>query len=196
MILLLIAASYLLGALPIGLYVGKLVRGIDVREFGSGNIGASNVWRTLGPRWGVLVFLLDVCKGLVPVLASRHIPLAPAWLPVVCGLMAIAGHTVSPFLGFKGGKGVATSLGAAFGLSWMAGLCGFAAWGLCLALTRTISVSSAVGTAVGSFLIWQWNGRQWPYGAFAVLSTLFVVLKHRPNWARVKAGTEPKVGRK
>jgi len=188
--------AYVFGALPIGLAVGKVVRGIDVREFGSGNIGASNVWRTLGPAWGIVVFALDVCKGLIPTLLAHHLAHAPAWLPVAAGVAAVLGHNFSPFLRFQGGKGVATTLGVAFGLSWMAALIGFAVWGLCLALTRYISLSSVVGVPVGAFFTWWLNGRQWPYGAFALAVSVFVVVKHRANFARLRAGTEPKVGRK
>lgn len=193
---LLLLIAYFIGSLPIGLAVGKLVRGIDVRDFGSGNIGASNVWRTLGPVWGIVVFVLDVCKGLGPTLLARHAPHAPSWLPVAAGVAAVLGHNFSPFLRFKGGKGVATTLGVAFGLSWEAALIGFAVWGLCLAVTRYISVASIVGVPVGAFFTWWLNERQWPYGLFAVAVSVFVVVKHRANFARLRAGTEPKVGRK
>ena len=124
----LLVFAYLLGSLPIGLIVGKAVRGIDVREHGSGNIGATNVWRTLGPVWGSLVFALDVGKGLAPVLLAQRNAAHIAWLPVAAGLAAILGHNFSVFLKFKGGKGVATTLGVAFGLSWVAGLVGFGVW--------------------------------------------------------------------
>ena len=201
---LLLAFSYLLGSLPIGLIVCKTVKGIDVREHGSGNIGASNVWRTLtqicgpvwGPVWGGLVFVLDVGKGLLPVLLARAHSDSEAWLPVVAGLTAIIGHNFSVFLRFKGGKGVATSCGVALGLSWMAGLIGLGTWVVVLGLTRYISVSSLISTAVGAFCIWWLNDKRLPYGLFALLATVFVVVKHRTNLARIKAGTEPKVGQK
>ena len=195
-ILLLLLFSYLLGAVPIGLWVGKAARGVDVREHGSGNIGASNVWRTLGPVLGSLVFLLDVGKGAIPTLAAHHVPHFPIWLPVMAGLAAVIGHNFSVFLGGKGGKGVATTLGVALGLSWQAALIGFAVWGVCLFLTRYISVSSVVGVPVGAFLTYWWNGRAWPYGLFALAVTGFVVYRHRANFVRLRAGTEPKVGRK
>lgn len=193
---LLLLIAYLIGSLPIGLYVGKLARGIDIRDFGSGNIGASNVWRTLGPAWGIVVFALDVGKGLGPTMLARHGLHAPGWLPVAAGVAAVLGHNFSPFLGFKGGKGVATTLGVAFGLSLPAALIGFAVWGACLAVTRYISLSSVIGVPTGAFFTWWLNGRQWPYGLFAVAVSVFVVVKHRANFARLQAGTEPKVGRK
>ena len=194
--LLLLIFAYLLGSLPIGLIVGKAVRGIDVREFGSGNIGASNVWRTLGPAWGSLVFALDVGKGLTPVLLARPLAAHAAWLPVAAGMAAILGHNFSVFLKFKGGKGVATTLGVAFGLSWLAGLIAFGVWLAVLGVTRYISVSSLAGTVVGTFCLWWLNDRRLPYGLFSLLATVFVFVKHRANVARIRAGTEPKVGGK
>lgn len=191
--------AYIFGSLPIGLYVGKLVKNIDVRDFGSGNTGASNVARVLGLPWATLVFLLDVAKGLLPtVVAHFHAGTSVSWWPVLTGLAAILGHNFSLFLKFKGGKGVATSLGVAFGLSWQAGVIGFGTWSLLLLATRYISVASIIATAVGSFCIWWFNHRQLPPGCFAGLATLFVVVKHKANLQRLKNGTEPKVtlGRK
>ena len=196
MFVVLLVFAYLLGSLPIGLIVGKVVKGIDVREHGSGNIGASNVWRTLGPVWGGLVFALDVGKGLAPVLLAQRDPAHHAWLPVAAGLAAIIGHNFSVFLRFKGGKGVATTLGVAFGLSWVAALVAFGVWLTVLALTRYISVSSLIATPIGALCLWQQNHWLWPYGLFALLATVFVVVKHRANIGRIRAGMEPKVGQK
>ena len=195
-ILLLFLISYLLGSIPVGLIIGKAVKRIDVRKHGSGNIGASNVWRTLGPRWGVLTFALDVAKGLFPVLLANHFIYNYHWLPVACGLLAIIGHNFSLFLGFKGGKGVATTLGVAFGLSWAAALIAFAVWGIALMMTRYISVASLVATPIGAVCLWGFNGWFWPYGLFAALATLFVIVKHRSNLMRLRKGTEPKVGKR
>ena len=204
----LILVAYLFGSLPIGLMVGRMVKGIDVRDHGSGNIGASNVWRTLGPLWGIVVFLFDFCKGYLPTLLARGIPVTPGWLPVphvatapfnvpdwlpvAVGLAAILGHNFSPFLKFSGGKGVATSLGVAFGLSPTAAIVGFGIWLLCLLATRTISISSMVG-AVAASLVLVFYHHDTAHLAFAVLVTLSVILKHRPNMTRLKAHTEPKV---
>ena len=185
--------AYLAGSLPIGLYVGKLARGIDIREFGSGNIGASNVWRTLGPTWGLLVFILDVGKGLIPVCCANAAPPQDGWTPVLAGTLAILGHNASPFLRFKGGKGVATSLGVAFGLSPLAGAIAFVSWVVTLVATRYISVASMVGVPVGSFLIWWFRGQHLPFLLFGIMATVFVFVKHKANIGRLKAGTEPKV---
>ena len=188
----LILLSYLFGALPIGLLVGRMVKGIDVRDYGSGNIGATNVWRIMGPLWGTAVFLCDFCKGYFPTVLTTRIHDVTPWLPVVVGLAAILGHNFSPFLRFKGGKGVATSLGVVFGLSPMAAAVGFAVWGLCLLMTRYISVSSMLAAVVTSGVLIAYH-HDLPHILFAVLVTLFVILKHRPNMARLKAGTEPKI---
>jgi glycerol-3-phosphate acyltransferase PlsY len=188
--------SYLLGALPVGLLIGKGFRGIDVREHGSGNIGATNVWRTLGPVLGTLTFALDVAKGLIPVLLARHFYSGFVWLPVAAGILAIIGHNFSIFLGFQGGKGVATTLGVAFGLSWAAALIAFLVWGLVLLATRYISVSSLVATPIGAICLWGFNRWNWAYGLFALLATLFVVLKHRANIIRLRLHTEPRVTRR
>lgn len=192
----LVLIAYLFGALPIGLLVGRMVKGIDVRDYGSGNIGASNVWRIMGPLWGTAVFLFDFCKGYFPTLLTvrmqSHLPQVSPWLPVIVGLAAILGHNFSPFLRFKGGKGVATSLGVVFGLCPAAAAVGFAVWGLCLLATRYISVSSVVAAVVTSAVLIAFYP-DLPHVLFAVLVALFVIIKHRPNLARLQAGTEPKV---
>lgn len=185
--------AYLVGGLPVGLVVGKVAKGIDLREHGSGNIGASNAWRLLGWKWGLPVFLLDVLKGYGPVCAAHHLPHCAAALPVLVGLAAIMGHNFSPFLGFRGGKGVATSLGVAFGLSLYAGLLGFGAWMLIVGVTRYISVASVFAVAVGSYFIWWFNGHSLAYGLFSLTAVIFVVVKHRSNFERLRDGTESKV---
>ncbi len=195
--LLFLLVAYLFGALPVGLLVGRMVKGIDVREHGSGNIGASNVWRTLGPFWGVAVFIFDFGKGFIPTQRAVQVALEGGghpWLPVLVGLAAILGHNFSVFLRFKGGKGVATSLGVVCGLSPLAGLIGFAVWGVVLGVTRYISVASMVGAVVTAALL-AGLFRDLPHALFALLVALFVLLKHRPNVSRLRAGTEPKVGR-
>jgi len=189
-----VLVSYLFGALPIGLLVGRMVKGIDVRDYGSGNIGASNVWRTMGPVWGIAVFLFDFCKGFFPTLLAGRMHEVSPWLPILVGLAAILGHNFSPLLKFKGGKGVATSLGVVYGLSPVAAAVGFAVWGLCLLITRYISVSSMVAAVVTSLVLIGLN-RDLPHVLFALLVAFFVVIKHRSNMARLKAGTEPKVGK-
>ena len=172
-----------------------MVKGIDIREYGSGNIGATNVWRTLGPVCGTIVFVADVAKGLIPVIAAhRHLPARfTNGSSSLTGLAAITGHNASPFLKFKGGKGVATSVGVALGFCFQAALLGFAVWALVLAATRYISISSIIAVPIASALIWIFNGYTLPYAVFGVLVSLYVLIKHKSNIARVKARTEPKV---
>lgn len=208
---LLIAAAYLAGAIPFGLIVG-LSRGVDPRRAGSGNIGATNVGRLLGGRYFALVFALDLLKGLLPVLAAglvlhgdatgggsldaRHYGL---WLAV--GFAAIAGHMFSPFLGFKGGKGVATSLGVVLGV-WpyftLPGLLAAGVWAAIFLKTRIVSIASITAAAVvpvayaafGILRGWPITGAQWPLLAFGVFIALLIVWKHRGNIARLRSGTE------
>ena len=195
-LLILLLFAYLLGSLPIGLLVGRMVKNIDVRDYGSGNIGASNVWRTMGPLWGVAVFLFDFGKGYLPTVMTVQMherqPDLSSWLPVAAGLAAILGHNFSPFLRFKGGKGVATSLGVVFGLAPGAAAIGFVVWGVSLALTRYISLSSIIASLATSAILVVFF-HDLPHTVFALLVAAFVVFKHRPNLARLQAGTEPKV---
>ena len=190
---LLLLCSYLLGSIPVGLIIGRLVKRIDIRQYGSGNIGASNVWRELGRVWGTITFVLDTGKGLAPVLLAHHLFPHLFWLPVAAGLCALLGHNFSLFLGFRGGKGVATTLGVACGLSWLAALIALVVWLIVLGLTRYISAASLIATPIGAACLWGFNGGNWADGLFALLATVFVIVKHRANLTRLRAGTEPKV---
>ena len=214
MLLCLIPLAYLLGSVPFGLLIG-LARGIDVREAGSGNIGATNVGRLLGGRFFALVFVLDLLKGLVPVLAAglviRSMPATHnrmtgylLWLGVA--FAAIAGHMFSLFLRFKGGKGVATSCGVILGLYpyfTFPAVIAIAILLLMFKLTRYISVASMIGAvafvfayvAIGLVRGWDVFGQQLPLLVFASLMAALIVYKHRGNVARLRAGTEPRFGR-
>lgn len=191
--ILIILMSYVLGGVPFGLIIGLLVKRIDIREHGSGNIGASNAWRILGPAWGTLTFILDVLKGYAPVLVSQHFCKHGSPLPVVAGLASLLGHNFSPFLKFKGGKGAATSLGVAFGLSPAAGGIGFLVFLGVVGACRYISVGSVCAVTVGAFFIWWFNSKGIAYGVFALFAIVFTFVKHRSNFERLKAGTENKV---
>lgn len=191
--LLLIAIAYLCGSIPVGLIIGRLAKGIDIREYGSGNIGASNVWRILGRKWGALVFAADVCKGFAPVFVVRELLHQPNWMPILIGLGAIVGHNASVFLRFKGGKGVATSLGVAIGMSPAAGLIGLTVWLFLVWATRYISVSSITAVPICCVFIWFFNGSTIPYALFGVVASVFAAYKHKSNVARLKAGTENRV---
>lgn len=205
---LLIVASYFAGAVPFGLLVGKL-KGIDVRTAGSGNIGATNVGRLLGKRYFWLVFALDALKGMLPMLAGAWLVAGmdeawgkyAAWL--ACGLAAMLGHVFPVYLGFKGGKGVATALGVMLGVWPYYTLAAVPAVGVFVgvfAVSRYISLSSIVGAiafppillATGWVFGWRLLEHRWPLVAFAVVVGLLVIWRHRGNIQRLRDGTEPK----
>ena len=111
-----ILGAYLVGSVPFGYLIGRM-RGVDVRTVGSKNIGATNVFRTVGKKWGLIAFVCDVLKGLLPTLAARHFAAEPSWLPLSVGVMCVVGHMLTPYMKFKGGKGVATAFGMLIGLA-------------------------------------------------------------------------------
>jgi glycerol-3-phosphate acyltransferase PlsY len=211
----LIPPAYLLGSVPFGLIVAKS-QGVDPRKAGSGNIGATNVGRLLGGRFFAIVFTLDLLKGLVPMLSAgaalRWANSTPRtygpldytlWLLV--GFAAILGHMCSPFLKFKGGKGVATSAGVVLGLFpyyTAAGLVGLIVWAVLFRLTRYVSVASMAAAisfvfaylAMALVARWPVFGAQWPLLLFACLVSAMIVYKHRSNLARLRAGTEHRFG--
>ena len=207
---LLIPVAYLLGSIPFGLIVGKS-KGVDPRKAGSGNIGATNVGRLLGKKFFAIVFVLDLLKGLLPMLAAAYILRGLdegtrkylLWLAV--GFAAIAGHMFSVFLGFKGGKGVATSTGVLLGL-WpyytIPGLVGAAVWVITFKVWRYVSLSSILGSVafavayavIGIALGWGVFGTQLPLLIFAFTMAGLIVFKHRSNIARLRAGTELRAG--
>jgi glycerol-3-phosphate acyltransferase PlsY len=185
--------SFLFGSLPVGLWVGLLWKGIDVRQLGSGNIGATNVVRVLGWKPGIVVFVGDLAKGLLPVLLATQ-AISSSVVVALCGVCAVAGHSFSPFLGFRGGRGVATSLGVLFALSWKVALSAFGVWLVMLAALRIVSVAS-VAAAV-SLPIWVFVlGEPAGYQVFALPAMALVVLRHTTNIRRLMQGKEPRLGR-
>jgi acyl phosphate:glycerol-3-phosphate acyltransferase len=187
----LIVLAYLIGALPTGLILVRVLRGEDIRRLGSGNIGAVNVLRVAGPAVAAAVLLVDVLKGLVPVLLVLHAGLAP-WAAAAAGLAAIAGHNWSVFLGFRGGKGIATSFGVLAGLSLPAAMAAAAVWVIVVAITRFSSLGSIL--AVVSVPILLWRLRTPPeYVAFGVIAALFAIYRHRANIQRLVARTEMRI---
>lgn len=214
-LLALILPAYLLGSVPFGLIVARS-RGIDPRKAGSGNIGATNVGRLLGGKFFAIVFTLDLFKSLLPMIVAglvlrRFIGDPHSYQPVdyglwlLVGFAAIAGHMFSVFLGFKGGKGVATSTGVILGLVpyyTLPGLIAVLSFLVLFKTTRYVSVSSMAGSVifvlaylgVGLGLRWPVFGSQWPLLAFAVLMAALIVYKHRGNLARLRAGTENRFG--
>lgn len=169
---------------------GKLGRGIDLREHGSGSLGATNAYRVLGWKYAVPVGLFDVAKGAVPVALLGGSSNGPAWLPVVVGTAAVAGHVFSPYVRFRGGKGVATAAGVFLALAPLAIAISIGIW--CGVLRASGYVSVASLAAVGLFPVWARLTRpDAPYTFWAsVVLALLIVVAHRSNIRRLVAGTE------
>jgi len=192
--LLLIAGAYLLGAIPWGVVFGKL-KGIDVRQHGSGGTGATNTLRLLGWKMALGVFLLDFAKGLVPVLLARALD-APGWATAMIAVATVLGHCWSPFIGFTGGKGMATGGGAAVGLAWCLVLLLVPMIAI-VALTRYVSLASLIAAVVGPTLVIVLAARgdfpwEWALGITAIAA--IIVYQHRTNISRLRSGTERKFG--
>ena len=190
--------AFFLGAIPFGFVAGRL-RGIDLREEGSKNIGATNTLRVLGPVAGVIVLLLDVAKGLLPVLLARQALLLPSWWVVGIGLLAVLGHIYSPFVRFRGGKGVATSLGVLFGLSPMIAGATLLLFAIVVGVTRYVSLGSILGAILQAALFWivppaATFAENLPYRLFSLVVALFVIVRHRENIKRLLKGTENRFG--
>ena len=179
-------AAYLLGATPTSYIAGKLGRGIDLREHGSKNLGATNVYRILGWKYAIPVALFDIAKGAVPVLVFSH----PAWLSVAVGGAAVLGHMFSPYVSFKGGKGVATAAGMFLALAPIAVLIAIPVWAICLWLTGYVSLSSiiAVLSVPLSVALFQPHS---PYIFWASVALVALIsFAHRRNIGRLLNGTE------
>jgi glycerol-3-phosphate acyltransferase PlsY len=202
-----VLAAYLVGAIPFGYLTARWLRGIDIRTVGSGNIGATNVGRVMGLRFFFLVFAFDLAKGLLPTLGFPPLVSAlsksdaPPELAVLVALATILGHNFPVYLGFKGGKGVATSLGAVLGLDPVAGLGAALAFGAVLWVWRYVSVASVLGGL--TFLVVHfarvssaWSREQRAMSVLTVALFVMLAVRHRKNFARIAAGTEPKVGRR
>ncbi|PYL04681.1 MAG: acyl-phosphate glycerol 3-phosphate acyltransferase [Verrucomicrobia bacterium] len=198
--------SYLLGSIPFGYVAGK-IRGIDIRKIGSGNIGATNVVRVLGKRYGYSVFVLDFLKGFSAVKISMSIATdaGPEWAsPEIFGIFAaiasVIGHSFPVWLKFRGGKGVATSAGALFGLIPLAALIGIVIWVLVFWFTRYVSVASVVAAATLPLVILimtrlnQIHGNALFYSSLGLAAV--VMWRHRSNFSRLMHGSEPRFTRK
>lgn len=183
-----VAAAYLFGSVPFGYWLVRAMKHVDIREVGSGNIGASNVWRLYGWRYGVAVMLFDIAKGLVPALVATEV--AGSLAGVLAGAAAMIGHARPLFLGFaKGGKAVATAGGTFFGIAPVVGLVGAGIWIVVFAATRYASVASILSVSSLPFLAWGF-GEPWPVIAFGAAVAAAVVFLHRQNILRLVAGTE------
>jgi glycerol-3-phosphate acyltransferase PlsY len=184
----LVAAAYLIGAIPTGLLVVRLLTGKDIRQYGSGNIGTVNVLRVAGAPTAAVVLAVDILKGLLPVVAALRLG-APPRLVALCALAAIAGHNWSVFLNFRGGKGIATSFGVLIGLSWEAAAAAAAIWLAAVAITRYSSLGSLLAVVSVPVTLWL-LGQPQDYIYFGVIAALFAVYRHRATIQRLVAGTE------
>ena len=188
--------AYLLGAIPFGLLIAR-AKGVDIRTVGSGNIGATNVFRALGPGWGILAFACDALKGFVPASVFPFLARTPgasgdaALLPLVCACLAIAGHNWPVYLRFKGGKGVATSVGALIGLAPAAAGVGLLAWALVFVTTRYVSLASIAGAIAVAGAVWIFCAQTgWLVPVVLTLLCGLVILRHKSNIQRLLHGVE------
>ena len=189
---------YLVGSIPTGYLIGKS-RGLDIRQHGSGNIGATNVWRVMGRNWGLFAFASDFLKGFLPLYLVRTLsfPVVDSWtvtlLLVTCGIAAILGHNYTPWLGFKGGKGIATSAGMLGALMpWVLAVA-LSLWIITVLITRTVSIGSiAAAVVLAPAAAWFYWGN-WIYLGLAALAGGRAVWRHRANIQRLRAGTESRI---
>ena len=183
--------SYLVGSVPFGFLIGKM-RGVDVRTVGSKNIGATNVFRTVGKKWGLLAFLCDFLKGFLPTFAAKTFAAGAEWLPIAVGLSCVVGHTLTVFMKFRGGKGVATAFGmlvalipALVGIAFLVFIALFAS-------TNYISLGSCGAATFLAVSIWFCPALL-AVKIIVSLIGIFVVVKHKSNISRLLKGTENKI---
>jgi len=198
-LLIFIIIAYFMGSLPTGVIIGKRFKGIDIREYGSKNTGATNAYRVLGKKFGILVLLADALKGWLPVFVASIFNVS-GWQLILIGVMTILGHTLSIFLKFKGGKGVATSLGVFLFLVPNIVLILIAVFGLIAYTTKYVSLASVSAAGLFPILVLFMPIKQelgkWNMFAFALIIGLFVIFKHKSNIERLLKGNENKFGAK
>ena len=197
------AGAFLIGSIPFGYLIGRFFYRMDIRKQGSGNIGAMNALRTMGKGGAIAVLLLDALKGFGPaffVMTQLHGMLTlndpivvalslPHTLGAIVAFATVLGHCYSPWLRFKGGKGVATSFGAIFGLAWPAGLVAVAGWIAGAAATRYSSVGSMLGSILAPFALYYFTHSP-ALALYGVAAAVVIIYAHRENIARLRAGTE------
>jgi len=192
-IFLLLVASYLIGSIPFSYLAARCWKGIDIRNYGSGNVGTTNAWRNAGPIAGVLALAGDFGKGVLVIILARQFgePIVVA----TAGLAVLVGHSWPVFLEFKGGKMVATFIGVLTAISLPASLITALTWGFVVLLTGYVSVGSIVAVSITPFLAWGFN-LEWPYLVLNILAAVLVIYKHIPNIRRLAGGSEPRIKRK
>lgn len=194
-IVLIITSCYLLGSIPFGYIIGKLFKKVDIREFGSGNIGTSNAFRTLGPFLASLVLIGDIGKGIFSIYLVRYFNIDNLLILTIAGLVVICGHDWSLFLGFKGGKGIATTFGVVFALNPTISILAVTIWVIVLIITKYTSLSSIL--AMISILVFTILFKQpYEYIVFSAIIIVLSIFKHKENIKRLKLGKERKIGEK
>ncbi len=198
--LLLIILAYLIGSIPTALIISKKFFGIDIRDFGSGNMGATNAFRVLGPKYGTLIMVLDVLKGIFAVGLFYFLPyyltneLERTNFMMGLGLAAVIGHIFPVFANFKGGKGVATLLGMLIAVQPIVAVCCIGVFLFVLFLTRYVSLSSILGAIMLPVcVLWIWNEHEMSYRAFALIVALLVIITHQKNISRLLKGAESRI---
>ena len=197
---LLILLAYLIGSVPTAIWISKYFFKIDIRDYGSGNAGATNTFRVLGSKWGTIVMAVDVLKGIIATSLYILLPyyLTDEWdrtnFMIGLGLAAVMGHIFPIWAGFRGGKGVATLLGMAVAIQPLVALCCVGVFLIVLYLTRFVSLSSILaGVSFMVFILFIFNEKETLYRIFAVLVALMVILTHQKNIGRILKGTESKI---
>ena len=187
--------AYLIGSIPTGYIIVKVAKNIDIRQIGSGSTGATNVKRVMGKKWFFIVLLLDAIKGIVPVLLAKWlvVPYSDIGLaPVIAAAFAILGHSKSIYLGFTGGKSVASGVGTIIALSLQGGLLIAAIWALITYVSKYVSLGSIVALALSPFIMWLYN-QPVCYIIYCALGAIYIIYLHRENIKRLIKGEENKV---
>jgi glycerol-3-phosphate acyltransferase PlsY len=211
-IVLLIVGSYILGSVPTGYWLVKMLKGIDLRKVGSGSTGATNVLRTAGARLAAVVFVIDILKGFLPVYITKSLVTGNAfpelsavtwllpWLPPLAGIAAVIGHSKSIFLRFQGGKSAATGCGTLIGCHYLAGFSALAFWGVVLLATKIVSVASLAAAIACAVFMWIFAAStpmfHLSFTIYAAVGGLYVIARHKANIQRLLTGTEPRIGQK
>jgi len=194
-IALVIISCYLLGSIPFGYIVGELFKKVDIRELGSGNIGASNAFRILGPPLASLVLIGDIGKGIFSIYLVRLLNIDNSLILTIAGLAVICGHDWSLFLGFKGGKGIATTFGVVFALNPIISILAVTVWGIVIISTRYTSLSS-ICALISIFVFTIFFKQPYEYIIFSAIILIFGIFKHKENIERLKSRKERKIGEK
>ena len=194
-----IVAGYLIGSISFGLIIGKIIKGIDIREYGSGSTGATNVLRTCGVFWGLMALVLDMMKAAVPVALAVHMYNTPSYVHPFIGLSAILGHVKPIFTGFQGGKGIASGWASLIILSPWSGLTAILFAGPIMWATRYVSLGSMVGSTVGAWTLIVFSIFDYCpgyYSIFGFVGWITTIYLHKENIKRLIEGTERKMGQR